>query len=59
MHESHWPWNLALVLSLCSCIPNLEEIEQFLDGQVVICVKSVHSHTQVILFIVIHVALIC
>ena len=31
MHESHWPSNLALVLSWCTCIPNLDEIEQFLE----------------------------
>ena len=30
MHESHWPSNLALVLSWCTCIPNLVEIEHFL-----------------------------
>ena len=31
MHESPWPSNLALVLPLCTCIPNLDEIEQFLE----------------------------
>ena len=31
MHESHWPSNLAWLLSLCTCIPNLDEIEQFLE----------------------------
>ena len=31
MHESHWPSNLALVLPFCTCIPNLDEIEQFLE----------------------------
>ena len=31
MHESHWPSNLAWLLSLCTCIPNLVEIRQFLE----------------------------
>ena len=31
MHELHWPSNLPSLLSLCTCIPNLDEMEQFLE----------------------------